>query len=72
MVITDDPLDLIREGYRRLQAEDRSGWSGPAQMDRATQLLQVVGEFEAEAARAAGSPPRLRPDGDDRADAAGP
>jgi hypothetical protein len=55
MVISDDPVEGIRALLEVLRAEDRSVWSGAAQMDRAVQLLQVMGEGEAEAARAVGT-----------------
>lgn len=48
-----DPLDLITEGLRRLEGEDRARWSGPAQTDRAVGLLQLHARLEAEATRAA-------------------
>jgi len=46
-VVEVDPVEQIADGLRRLQAEDRSGWSGPARTDRAVGLTQVHGQLEA-------------------------
>jgi len=52
--VTGDPVAVIREQLAVLGAEDRAGWSGPAQTERAAQLTRLAGEVEVEAARAAG------------------
>ncbi len=51
----DDPFALIDRGLDLLEAEDRSGWSGPAQVGRTVGLLQRWARLEAETARSAGT-----------------
>ncbi len=49
-----DPVDQIAEGLRRLQDEDRSGWSAPARTDRVVALAQLHGRLEAVTAQVTG------------------
>ncbi len=53
--VRDDPVRVIREQLDRLRDEDTSGWSGPAQTDRAVQLTQLAAEVEAVTAPAVGT-----------------
>ena len=54
MFATSDPLDLIIEGYEKLAAEDRRGWSTAALGDRITAVAAARERLDAELVRLVG------------------